>query len=137
MTFQSLYFQLHLNTREHFFYTWAEDFEKQVPFVLSHYHEIENMLQLAVNDLIPSDFPDRASFLLRHLNLSLCLDHFTVVIKPLYQQMILADLSLVRRSHQRVLSVWDTTCRLQRAMPLKEDAIKGPGTKESLAAVGE
>ena len=137
MDFRALYFQLQQSKREEFLHIWADDFSKHVPFVLSHFHEIEAILNQALADLNPFQFADRASFLLRNLNLSLCCDHFAVVIVPLHRQMILADLSLVRRSHQRVLSVWDTTCRLQRAVPLNEDATKGPATIDNRNGLGE
>lgn len=115
---------------EQFFYYWGTDFPVYLQFILSHYHEINTLLHLAlenINPLYPAN-QNRTGFLLRHEQLSLCLNHFEHVVTPLFLQKDDRAVKTIRACNQSVLTRWETrTCLPETAVASSVVAIKSPG----------
>lgn len=117
---------------EKFLYQWSENFASHLQFILSHYDETQCLLDAALDHALPKRETSRTSYLVRHENLSLCLNHFEKVVTPLHLQTDDRAIKMVRNSNQRLLSRWDTrTCLPETAVASKVVAINSPGRKDT------
>lgn len=114
---------------EELLYIWGKDFPVHLQFILSHYIEINSLLQLALASLKrTTTLENRTAFLLRHDQLSHCLNYFEQVVTPLYIQKEDRAVKMIRSSNQKVLLRWDTrTCLPETAMASNVGAINSPG----------
>lgn len=117
---------------EEFLYSWKENFSNHAQFVLSHYFEINTLLQLALSHTDSYTHTNRTDFLLRYETLSLCLDHFDRNITPCYfRRDINTNTTAIRNSHQSLLSRWDgRTCLELRTTASSDGESSGPGRTE-------
>ena len=118
---------------EEFLYCWKESFTKYAQFVLSHYYEINAILQLALSHTDSYIHTStRTEFLLRYETLSLCLDYFDRNITPcFFRRDINTNTTAIRNSHQCLLSRWDgRTCLDPRTTASKDGEMSGPGRTE-------
>lgn len=118
---------------EEFLYIWGKDFTIHLQFILSHYIEINTLLQLALSSLKKTKLiENRTAFLLRHDQLSLCLNYFDQIVTPLYIQKEDRAVKMIRSSNQKVLSRWDTTTYLpDTAVANNVGAINSPGRMDT------
>ena len=117
---------------EEFLYCWKENFPIHAQFVLSHYYEINTILQLALSHTDSYTHTTRTDFLLRYETLSFCLDHFDRNIMPCYfRRDINTNTTAIRNSHQSLLSRWDgRICLDPRTTASNEGERSGPGRTE-------
>ena len=114
---------------ERFLYCWGADFPVYLQFILSHYHEINTLLLLALENLKPiPTYQNRTGFLLRHEQLSLCLNYFEQIVTPLHLQKDDRAIKTIRACNQNVLTRWETrTCLPDTAVASNVVAINSPG----------
>jgi len=96
---------------EMFWWHWSQNLESNHShvFAMTYYTEIKQLLDIGISHVKQSIIPDQTKnqFLLRHMPISKCLNHFYNVITIAYNRKILNPVSILQNSNQEILDIFE------------------------------
>ena len=96
---------------EMFWWQWSQQLESNHNhvFAMTYYTEIKTLLDIGITHVQQSiiSHQSKNQFLLRHMPISKCLNHFYTVITIAYNRNILNPVTILQNSNQQILDIFE------------------------------